>query len=132
MFITVKQVNLKVSLSIDKVSVVSDVSVDTWLGWEGASLSPGGSTDSVFGTIDGGDDWSAGVTLAGILASSWPLASAEHAGEDGAVVGFSAVAGLDIDDFGVDAVELVGVVGLGVGDVAPAANSDGKVVLEPL
>ena len=78
MFITVKQVNLKVSLSIDKVSVVSDVSVDTWLGWEGASLSPGGSTDSVFGTIDGGDDWSAGVTLAGVFASFADESSAEH------------------------------------------------------
>ena len=98
MFITVKQVNLKVSLSIDKVSVVSDISVDTWLAWESASLSPRGGTDAVLDTADGGDDWSAGVTLAGVLASSWPLASAEHAGEDGAVVGFSAVAGRDVDD----------------------------------
>ena len=90
--------HLKVSLSIDKVSVVSDVSVDTWLGWESASLSPRGGTDAVFDTINGCDDWSARVTLAGVLASSWPLASAEHAGEDGAVVGFSAVAGLDVND----------------------------------
>lgn len=124
--------NLKVSFGLDEVSVVSNVGVNTWLGWESASLSPRGSTNDVVDTSDDGGDWSAGVTLAGVLASSGPLTSAEHTGEDGAIVCLSAVASLDIDDAGVDAIELVGVVGLGVSDVAPAANSDGETVLEPL
>lgn len=113
---------------IDPVSEHGDVGVDTGVVGVGTADSPRGGADDL--VVE--EDWSAGVTLAGVLASSWPLASAEHAGEDGAVVGFSAVAGRDVDDGGVDAVELVGVVGLGVGDVAPAANSDGEAVLEPL
>jgi hypothetical protein len=81
-------------LLIDPVSEHGDIGVDTGVVGIGTSDSPRGGADDL--VVE--EDWSAGVTLAGVLASSWPLASAEHAGEDGAVVGFSAVAGLDVDD----------------------------------
>ena len=125
------RISLKVSLLFNKVSVVGDISVDTWVSRESAALSPRSGTNDVIDSVDHESNWSTGITLASILASVWPFTGAEHTGKDGTVVSFSGVASGDIDDAGVDAVELVGVVGLWVSDVAPAADSDAPSVLEP-
>ena len=112
----------------DPVLVQCDISVDAWVLLVSTADSPRGGANHLVVV----DNWSAGVTLAGVLAADIEDTSAEHALEDRAVVVVSIVADRVLDNVYVNALELVGVVCDDAGGgVAPTADLDSGTVWHP-
>jgi len=112
----------------DPVLVHGDISVDAWVLLVSAADAPRGGADHLAAV----DNWSAGVTLAGVLAADIENTSAEHALENRAVVVVSIVADRVLDNVYVNALELVGVVCDDAGGgVAPTADFDFGAVWHP-